>query len=125
MGPKGLSKTRCKESQICTNQSQSGVRFLFSITNKYQRKKSDTHQVFDAFQELLEGDERQLGLQVLVLRQMAASPAGLCAVGRQQTETLAHCGTGGLQIQLRGLGQIGLREWQSQKNKNKKKAAFV
>ncbi|KAI2287449.1 hypothetical protein LOZ06_006892, partial [Ophidiomyces ophidiicola] len=54
-----------------------------------------------------EGDEVQLGLDVGVLGQVAAGERLLGAEGGADAEDVAEGGQAGLEVQLRGLGQIG------------------
>ena len=54
------------------------------------------------------------------LSYVSACPRGLGAVGDGNTEDVSHGGHAGLQIELGGLGQVGLGERERVKDKSRK-----
>lgn len=65
-------------------------------------------EIFDGIQKLFEANERQFSFDMRVLGQVATSARCLSSIGLSNAENVAESRTSGLEIQLRGLGQIGL-----------------
>lgn len=66
------------------------------------------HELLEMLEQLVKGDKVELGLDVAVLGQVASGQGLLGAEGLFDAVDVAEAGQDGLEVQLRGLGEVGL-----------------